>query len=78
MLPKYRLMIPDFYNNPIGNVKKIVLKIFNKKNRVSEFNQLQWLKLYIEFNSHKKRIEGGKAGKAKDKDGKVVKCCKGI
>ena len=62
MLPKYR---------------KIVLKIF-KKNRVSEFNQLQWLKLYIEFNSHKKRIEGGKAGKAKDKDGKVVKCCKGI
>ena len=43
--------------------------------RVLEFNQLQWLKQYLEFNTHK-RIEAEKNG---DKDGKalykIIKCC---
>ena len=38
----------------------------NKIDRVLEFNQSQWLKPYIEFNTHK-RIE---AEKNNDKDGK--------
>ena len=28
--------------------------------RVSEFNQSQWLKPYVEFNTQKKRIEAQK------------------
>ena len=35
---------------------------------VLEFNQSQWLKPYVEFNTHK-RIE---AEKISDKDGKVL------
>ena len=39
-----------------------------KKYRVLEFNQSQWLKPYVEFNT-KKRIE---AEKSDDKDGKAL------
>ena len=39
-----------------------------KIRRVLEFNQLQWLKPYVEFNTQK-RIE---AGKNEDKDGKTL------
>ena len=43
--------------------------------RVLEFNQLQWLKQYLEFNTHR-RIEAEKNGD-KDKKAlyKIIKCC---
>ena len=44
--------------------EKYVLKI----NRVLEFNQSQWVKPYVEFNT-RKRIETGENG---DKDGKAL------
>ena len=31
-----------------------------KINRILEFNQLQWLKVYIEFITHKKEAEKGR------------------
>ena len=44
-----------------------MIKIFKKIHRVLEFNQSQWLKLYVEFNTQK--IEAEKNG---DKDGKAL------
>ena len=46
---------------------KIGLKVI-KIHRVLEFNQSQWLKQYVEFNTHKK-IEAEKNG---DKYGKAL------
>ena len=74
MLPNYQLKIADLYNISIGNIKKLVLKLFDKENMwfimkiliylrlglklikihyVLEFNQSQWLKQYVEFNTQK-------------------------
>ena len=39
-----------------------------KIHRILEFNQSQWLKPYIEFNTHKK----SEADKNEDKDGKPL------
>ena len=39
----------------------------SKKNRVLEFNQLQWLKPFFEFNTQKKRIEAEKNGDKNEK-----------
>ena len=47
---------------PTGNVKKLMPNFFDK------FNQLQWVKPYVEFNTHKKRIEAEHVGY---KDGKA-------
>ena len=72
MLSEYQLKITDLYNIAIGNVKKLMPKLFDKKichsswrpatlletriknkkiHHVSEFNQSEWLKPYIEFNT---------------------------
>ena len=70
-LSRYQLKIADFYNVPIGNVKKLVLNILcallwelvtteftNKTKKVHgvlEFNQSQWLKQWVEFNTKENR-----------------------
>ena len=76
MLSNYQPKIADFYNIPIGNVKKLVHSFIAKENVcaglrelatlrlglklkkihcVLEFNQSQWLKPYVEFNTHIKK-----------------------
>ena len=37
MLSKYQLKIADTYNTPIGNVKKLVLNIFDKEKYVLHY-----------------------------------------
>ena len=77
MLCKHQLIISDYYNIPIGNVKKLMPNFFDKEkypsfsklatlletrvktkkiHGVLEFNQSQWLELYIEIPT-RKRIE---------------------
>ena len=92
ILPKYQILIADFHNISISNVKKLVPNFSDKENyvlhyknlqliletrirtkkihRVLEFNQSQWLKPYIEFNTPK-RIEAEKE-KKEDKDVKAL------
>ena len=74
MLSSYQLKIAYFYDILFDNVKKLVQNVFDKEkyllkiNRVLEFNQSQWLKPYVEFNT-RKRIETRENG---DKDGKAL------
>ena len=90
MLSNYQIKIADFYNIPIGNVKKLIPNFFDEEkyvlhyenlqlylrlrlklkkiHHVLEFNQSNWLKPYVEFNTHK-RIKAKKNG---DKDGKAL------
>ena len=65
MLCSYQLKIADFYNIPIGNLKKSTLKTLH---HIVEFNQSQWLKPYPEFNTQN-RIETEKM------EAKMEKCC---
>ena len=41
MLSGYQLNITGFYNIPIGNVKKLVPKFFDKENYVLHYENLQ-------------------------------------
>ena len=81
MLSKYQLLIADFYNISISNVKKLVPNIFDKEKYVFYYenlqlylrlelrlNQPQWLNPHFEFNT-KKRTE---AEKNEDKGGKAL------
>ena len=45
MLSEYELKITDLYDIPISSTKMY---------RILEFNQSQWLKQYVEFNTKKK------------------------
>ena len=80
MFSDYQLMIADFYNILMGNVERLVpaslwecttlLEAKIKTRTIHHalvFNQWQWLKQYVEFNTQK-RIEAewkrGKDGKA--------------
>ena len=40
ILSEYQLKIADLYNIPIGNVSKLVLKIFDKKKYVLRYKNL--------------------------------------
>ena len=66
-------LVPNFFDKEKYAIHYENLKLYlrlglklNKIDRVLEFNQSQWLKLYIEFNTHK-RIE---AEKRNGNDGK--------
>ena len=66
-------LVPTFFVKVCALLRKVTTllktRIKTKKiHRVLEFNQSQWLKPYIEFNTWK-RIEGKKN---KDKDGKAL------
>ena len=68
MLSIYQLKIADFYNIPIGNVKRLVPNFLRKKLCIP----LWKLKILLETRitaSIKKRIEAVKTG---DKDGKAL------
>ena len=41
MLSNYELKIADFYNIPIGNIKKLVTNVFDKDNYVLHYQNLQ-------------------------------------
>ena len=41
MLSSYQLKVADLYNIPIGNVKKLVPKLFDKEKYVLHFENLQ-------------------------------------
>ena len=83
MIPKYKLMISDFYNIPINNVKKLVLNIFDKGKYLLHYENLQlYLRLklklrkihcilqssYVEFNPKKEN----RSRKNNDKVGKAL------
>ena len=40
-MPKYQLMILDYYNSPINNVKKLMLNFFDKEKYVLHYKNLQ-------------------------------------
>ena len=68
-------LVPNFFNKERYVIHYENLKLYlrpglklKKIHRVLKFNQSQWLKPYIEFNT-KKRIEAEKNG---DKDGKTL------
>ena len=60
-------LVPNFFDK---ENKCFIIRTYNftKTHRVLEFNQSQWLKLYIEFSTQK-RIEAEKNG---DKDQKAL------
>ena len=88
MLSNYQLKIADFYKITSGNVKKVVPNFLIKKsicfiiktwNFILKFNQSQWLKPFVEFNTQKKveaEKNGGKDGKALYKLMNNVVCSK--
>ena len=41
MLSEYQLKIPDLYNIPIGNVKKVVPNFFDKEKYVIHYENLK-------------------------------------
>ena len=50
LLPKYQLLISDFYKIPIGNVKILVPNFFDKEKYVLHFENLQlYLKLWLKL-----------------------------
>ena len=52
MLLDYHLKIADFYNIPIGNIKKLVLNFFDKEKYVLHYENLQ---LYLRLDSKLKK-----------------------
>ena len=53
MLSKYQLMISDFYNIPIGDVKKLVPSFFNKEKYVVYYENLQlYLRLGLKLKKY--------------------------
>ena len=52
MLPKYELMVADFYNIAIGNVKKMVTNVFDNEKHVLLYENLQlYLRLRLKLKS---------------------------
>ena len=52
MLSSYELKIADFYNVPIGNVKKLVPKFFHKEKYLLHYENLQ---LYVRLEMKLKK-----------------------
>ena len=50
MLSNYQLKISDFYNIPIGNVKKLLPNVFDKEENVLHYENLQlYLRLRLKL-----------------------------
>ena len=53
MLSEYQLKIVDLYNTPIGNVKKLMPKVFNKEKYVLHYENLQlYLRLGLKLKKY--------------------------
>ena len=53
MLSKYQLKTADLYNIPLGNVKKLVPKFFDKEKHVIHYESLQlFLKLGLTLKKY--------------------------
>ena len=53
MLPRYQLMISDFYSITIGNVRRLVVNVFDKEKYVFYYQKLQrYLKLGLTLKKH--------------------------
>ena len=53
MLSEYQLKIVDFYNIPIGNVRKLAPKVFNKEKYVLHYENLRlYLRLGLKLKKY--------------------------
>ena len=53
MLSNYKIKIADFYNIPIGNVKKLVPNFFDKEKYVLHYENLQiYLRLGLKLKTY--------------------------
>ena len=53
MLSNYQLKVADFYNIPIGNVKKLASKFFDKEKYLLHYENLQlYLRLQLKLKKY--------------------------
>ena len=52
-MSKYQLMILDYYNSPINNVKKLMLNFFDKEKYVLHYKNLQYIRLGLKLKKQR-------------------------
>ena len=58
MLSEYQLKIPDLYNTPISNVKKLVSDFFDKEKYILHYENLQlYLRLGLKLKEMHRVLE---------------------
>ena len=52
-MSKDQLMILDYYNSPINNVKKLMLNFFDKEKYVLHYKNLQYIRLGLKLKKQR-------------------------